>query len=274
MVTYLDREKYWTYTITAFVLGIITSVVIGLITYQVKFGNYQYKLWNEYHAWRSEMANLTLQHHFEKSLADPSYPKEWIWIPDLRKATERIRKLRSSQTLATDLQHLRDDPSMQTLTNPWMSCGKLCIYYPPIQIVDDPERLTQVFKNDERAITPLPSTTIPAKFIQIATIAERPVTYFPTAWWWMYYLWFLFSAGTAVGYFIVPFFNRYYLEKEEDPLRAVPDFILGWLLFVLWLPGYLAGYLIYVLNLSFQEPISTLIPLPATWTRPARREYD
>lgn len=260
MATYLDRGTYWILSIVGCICGLILMGIVGKATAYLKYHNSDHGRFEDYQAWRAETATQTLQHHLERFLADPSYPKEWMWDKNVQKAAEKIATLRHNPNLHQDLVDLHTQFEMRELAKPWAAGCSRHQYCPPLSVLDDEDRLTRIFMHQRSAITELPSAEVPKQFLKVATLREQPPEYPPRPTWWNWYLWAIFSVVYGFVYFVLGMI-MYYKDNEPEvchPFRAVPDFLLGWLLYLVWLPGYALGYALFALNLSLQLPLSTI----------------
>ncbi len=287
----IGRAKYWKNTLCGLVCGLMMVGAGSVITKKVYLNNPAHDAWEEkkevweaYQAWRQNMEKTVLQHHFEKSLTDPNY-REWPGDADTYNLSTKIIAVRH-----WPLDSIYQEPSIKKVSEKYLHCSqsgtrRSCEHAKPLKALDNSERLRQLLNGVQEYVTPLPSQEIPEEYKSVATITSlppEPAPYLPIPPWWNWLLWTLFSLGCAAGYFGIgriglverwDYDSRKRLiepgfDPQSDPFRQIPQSLGGWLLYLLWLPGYLTAYALWGIKLVLTTPLQ-----PVQWTRNLRRRF-
>lgn len=123
----------------------------------------------------------------------------------------------------------------------------------------EPEHIARLLNGDKTALSPLPE--VPALDTRLAAFLQmtpEPKT-FPIKWTRIHYLqlWLAFSGAFALTYFVVGLISG--RTAEDHPVRAVPGFILGWLILLATLPGFLLVYAIWLICLILTGDFASVI---------------
>ncbi|MFA6099600.1 MAG: hypothetical protein WC750_01820 [Patescibacteria group bacterium] len=186
-------------------------------------------------------------------------PTDSLRSPEVSQLASTLRSVQSSETpdglgfakLTSDLPWLMNkdclhvvgyrkegDYEITRIDNFWYACRTA--EYELFRT--EPFRVARLLQGDRTALTPLPE--VPEMAAQLAgfpQIKPEPET-LSVKWTRLHYLrlWLAFSVVFALAY---SFMGALICKKpDEHPLKAIPGFLLGWIIILATLPGFLAAY--------------------------------
>lgn len=141
------------------------------------------------------------------------------------------------------------------IKNSWYACSTV-----EYQLVrTEPYRIASLLHGDRTALTPLPE--VPEPSAQYAAFEKLPVEpkLIPVPLTGFHYslLWLAFSGAFALAYSATGWL--FGDEKNEDPIRAVPGFVLGWLIMLATFPGFLLVYGLWLTKLVLTGDVASAI---------------
>ncbi len=267
-MTHIDRNQYWFYSLCGALIAVSLALFSQFIGRETYLETPEHVAWRQFQVWKDETDKKALQRNIELTILNPRNAN-LIADAQLKELALRIGKLEVKTNFWSRIDDdiTIPDTLVQTV-EPWRStCGKNpCPYTKPFEVLNDHERLTKLLKGNAGFVTPEPDHTVPRNLVNASTLTAEPANYHVYPKWWLGMLWGIFSAGFAFLYFGTGM-TAYRKVKRQSwnrdctshhPFRAVPDFILGWLLYLLWLPGYALGYALWGAYLLVTCPIDQL----------------
>jgi hypothetical protein len=276
IMTVIKRKSYWKATAVGLFLAALITPLANFIGQETYLAKPDYALWQNYQEWRFDTELRINQRNFELAIADPNQLQLLDKNPRFQLVARQVHHARPTAfsrfiSVATDTDW-EFSHQFNGLVEKWQNCyGKTCSYQQPLQVLGDKQRLKKLLAGDTTAAIPAPNLIIPTKFKDVSMFDTTTIDrYHPYPWWWAWVMWGIFSLSCAVGYFgyglSVYSCSRRNAEKSH-PFRAVPDFILGWLMILLWLPGFLLGHILWSGYRLLTSPIAEIRKITAAHWR-------
>lgn len=255
----MKRKSFWVYSLIGVVFTLIGAGAGSLVFDQAE--SYQYPAYREYlrdkaeyKRWHDENGANLNQREFEEVLSG-TRPIEELKDPDLQEVAHVLKTLKTNSE-ADDVQRAESvlalfvTPEHDGRAIKWLKCDQFnhnCHFEKELSVLNEPRRLALILDGKAEAM----SITIPEKFQNPPTYPKDAPIALPKPVWLPWVNWavgsLLFALGFTLGGLGIFYWDEHSSERWSHPLKTVPHFVLGWLVFLAALPGFLAVQFVHLL---------------------------